>query len=478
MSRSGVSSGAGDRLWRDRLWITAVALVARLAVALWSASRFPPAGDGTYYDLVAHRIAEGHGYTWLWPDGAVTYAAHYPIGYPALVALGYAIFGPHPVVAMLLNALIGALAAFATHSLMADASGRLGALGASLVVALHPALVPYTAALMTEGIAASLLVIAAAIALRARDSVRPSLRFALAGLAMGAATLVRPQCIALAPILGFLAVSSTSPLATRLRAAAIVSAVALLCCAPWTVRNCVRMQRCALVSVNGGWNLLIGTQTTSGAWSPVDVPVECRTVWDEAGKDACFERAARSAIARDPASFVARVPAKLAATFDYFGAAPWYLHLSNGDAFGDRAKMLLGALETIVSRVLLLMALFAMARLEGPRTRSRRVLAILGALAAITLHAWLGYLALSLGIALLGAAALARAPLIVPWTAVMIAATAVIHAVFFGAGRYGLIVVPFVSALAFVRAKPIPPLASASRPKSTSNDSSSCDSAL
>jgi hypothetical protein len=36
-------------------------------------------------------------------------------------------------------------------------------------------------------------------------------------------------------------------------------------------------------------------------------------------------------------------------------------------------------------------------------------------------------------------------------TAAVLVATAVLHAVFFGAGRYGLVVVPFVTALAFVR---------------------------
>ena len=64
-----------------RTWaIAAIALLARLCVAVWAAPRFPAAGDGFYYDTLAHRLAQGQGYTWLWPDGAVTYAAHYPVG--------------------------------------------------------------------------------------------------------------------------------------------------------------------------------------------------------------------------------------------------------------------------------------------------------------------------------------------------------------------------------------------------------------
>ena len=57
-----------------------VALAARLAVVAWAWSRFPPVEDGHYYDVLAQRLAQGLGYTWLWPDGAVTYAAHYPGG--------------------------------------------------------------------------------------------------------------------------------------------------------------------------------------------------------------------------------------------------------------------------------------------------------------------------------------------------------------------------------------------------------------
>ena len=49
---------------------------------------FPRSEDGHYYDVLARRLAAGQGYTWLWPDGAVTYAAHYPVGYPAMLALG------------------------------------------------------------------------------------------------------------------------------------------------------------------------------------------------------------------------------------------------------------------------------------------------------------------------------------------------------------------------------------------------------
>ncbi|MGH7282722.1 MAG: hypothetical protein ACRELY_14435, partial [Polyangiaceae bacterium] len=82
-----------SRAGRDRIAVAALALAARLSFVAWGASRFPAAADGAYYDKIATRIASGDGYTWVWPDGAVTYAAHYPIGYPAILSVFYALFG-------------------------------------------------------------------------------------------------------------------------------------------------------------------------------------------------------------------------------------------------------------------------------------------------------------------------------------------------------------------------------------------------
>lgn len=438
---------------REARAVLAAALVARLAVVAWAAGAFPPAADGTYYDVLARRLAEGHGYTWLWPDGVVTHAAHYPVGYPALLALPYAVFGARPLVAMLVNAVLGAVGVLAVHDVLVRSTRPRLALVGALVFALHPALLAYTPALMTEGVTASLLAMALAATMRAREaaSARGTWTWvALTGLALGVATLVRPPSILFAPFLGALALPRPG-LRRSASGAAAVTALALALCAPWTLRNCARMDRCALVSVNGGWNLLIGAQTETGAWQELKVPEPCREVFAEAAKDACFEREAKKDIAAAPLAWLARAPSKLHATFDYLGAAPWYLRESNGGRFSDAAKTALGAVETAVVRVLLLGALAAAALLHGPRARARRALAAMGAVASLTLHGAWGYVALALTLALLGPRALARAPVVVPAAGLAVVVTAAVHAAFFGAGRYGLVVVPFVTALAFVR---------------------------
>ena len=200
--RSSARLPARNDAWR----VFALALVARVAVVFWAGSRFPAAEDGHYYDTLARRLASGEGYTWAWPDGAVTYVAHYPVGYPALLALAYLAFGASGAVAMTVNALLGAASACGAHRLVAlGGAGRWGALAAGTAVAFHPALLPYTAALMTEGVTASLWVIAAALA--ASAAVERSERGAWAwivgsGVVMAVATLVRPQSLVLAPVFG------------------------------------------------------------------------------------------------------------------------------------------------------------------------------------------------------------------------------------------------------------------------------------
>lgn len=440
---------------RDGVVVAGVGLAARLAMVAWAAGIIPPAADGIYYDKLATRIASGQGYTWLWPDGAVTYAAHYPVGYPALIALGYVLFGVKPVVAFLLNSLLGTTAGVAAWSLVRRASSPRLALGAGLVVALHPALVAYTPALMTEGVTTALVIVGAALAARSATETRPGRWLVLTGLCMGIATLVRPQSLLLAPLFAGIALMKTPRRAVI--AASLVAVVTVAVCAPWTIRNCRKMDHCALVSVNGGWNLAIGTQTTSGGWQEIAVPDACREVFQEAAKDECFGREAKKVIAADPGSWLARMPAKLRMTFDYFGAAPWYLHTANADRFPYRAKVALGAIETLVSRLLLAAALVTVLRLPKGRSsialRVRQAACVVGLGACVFVPGTVAYLALAVAIVALGWHELAQAPFIVPTTAAVIFATAIVHAVFFGAGRYGIVVAPFVAALAFVRAR-------------------------
>ncbi|MBX3182103.1 MAG: hypothetical protein KIT72_10395 [Polyangiaceae bacterium] len=498
----------------DPGWLAfGVALLVRAVVVLLSAERFPAAADGAFYQVVAERIAQGDGYTWLWPDGAVTYAAHYPIGYPALLGAVYAVFGAAPWVAMTVAALLGALSALAASRLVGSL-GRRAALAAGLGVALHPSLVLYTPALMTEGVVGSGVLLLGWLTLARGRAGRWG--WLLAGLGLGVLCLFRPQVILLAPALAWLATPArragggaparaistekltdepshayqTEKLTDPSRAlrteprisdprgdnstveltesvararlggslrwlarAAAITLVALLVTSPWTARNCAKMDRCVWVSANGGWNLLIGTGPgATGAWVPVEevgFPDECREVWGEAEKDACFSRAGRRYLQRDFLRWLALIPKKLSYTFDYGDASGWYLSQSNPEAFGERARTVAFVAELVGLRLTALVLFVGLVRLalrqaQGRRARSLVMgLIVLGAPWLLLEWLWPTYLV----VLVLALWLRPRHPALVLglWT---LATTALVHAVFFGASRYALVAAPALVASA------------------------------
>ncbi|HEY5957017.1 MAG TPA: glycosyltransferase family 39 protein [Polyangiaceae bacterium] len=448
-----------EPLSRDTWAITLAALVSRLAVVAWAASRFPPAGDGQYYDIVARRIAQGLGYTWSWPDGSVTYAAHYPVGYPGLLGILYAIGGPNPVSAMLVNALAGTFIVLSVHRVAVRFASRKIALTAALVALLHPTLLFYVPAMMTELVSAALLIGATALAVsQPRTRARFWLTTVAIGGVLGGATLVRPQQILFAPLIGALAAyfawPSFEPSERRdsrrvkriLGSATLVTSLCVCVCLPWTVRNCNRMGSCALVSVNAGWNLLIGTSSKgNGAWTSVDsvgVPAACRLVFAEAAKDACFGRAARDQILHQPLAWVRLMPAKLERTFDDIGAPGWYLNASDWHHFDERAKFALGVAEVLYQRLATIATLIGLARVRGRGVCFRRCIVIAAILCQLYTTAWLGILLACLGTFSLGRRLLDE-PLLMLF-AVAYGSTALVHCTFFGGARYAIVVIPYM----------------------------------
>ena len=333
------------------------------------------------------------------------------------------------------------------HRLASAEGSRRRALIAGALVALSPGLVLYTPALMTEANAGLLLAVAAAVTFGNTPRAAWPRRLLGAALLAGVVYL-RPQLLLLAPVLGFLAAPAGA--AARLASALVVTAACVALCLPWTLRNCRKMDACAFISANGGWNLFIGSSPAGeGGFAPIErigVPEACKTVFGEAGKDRCFGNAGAQRIAADPGAWLALVPSKLGQTFNYGTASAHYLSSSNGAVVGETGKIAIGALELLGQRLFVLAALFGLARAEGPR---RGVRSVLGALFAPFLFlpaawvAWVGVIALAF---LLGRTQLARPRLC--FAVATLLATALIHAVFFGAARYALVCLPALALLA------------------------------
>jgi hypothetical protein len=208
------------------------------------------------------------------------------------------------------------------------------------------------------------------------------------------------------------------------------------------------MERCVFVSANGGWNLLIGTfPEGEGAWVALDgerVPAPCREVFQEASKDDCFGKAAKNHIRGNFAAWVTLIPAKWRATFDYTAAAA--NHLEEAGALSGAPARFLKIAELAFQRIMFLAALSGAAwiayrkgqwsvldRRLGPLIVGGLVLGgVLGFGGFGAAWGWLCVCALSflsvkpwrdpgIGVAVFG-----------------VTQTIIVHAVFFGAGRYSL----------------------------------------
>jgi hypothetical protein len=427
--------------------LLALGVGARFLIALVVGDRFPPVADGTYFHLHAVRLAQGLGYTVA--DGDATRAvAHYPVGYPAALSAAVRLLGSGPGSGAWLNAAVGSLAAWALVAAWRDPTSSFDS-GArtwlALSFALSPALLIYTPALMTEGFTAALYALVFAGAWWATS---PHGRVVAAGSlvlggAAGLAILVRPQSILwiVSALVLLVALQRTRRALASAAAAAVVAAVIV---GPWTARNCAEMDRCVFVSANDGWNLLIGTNPAAeGTWAEVIVPPQCEALSGEGAVNACFARVAREEIVERPLAWLSLSPRKLSRTFDYAGAGPWYLHASNPAAFPLEAKVGAGALETVVTRATLLVALVGVLRASWPSARPSRLTVPAVALAVCPLGAP-GYLVF--GVLALRSGWSPVEPLArrLSWALAgsLVLVTALVHVIFFGAGRYALVLVP------------------------------------
>ena len=176
-------------------------------------------------------------------------------GYPAFLALIFAVFGADSFRAVLI---VQVLIDLATCFLVADMARRLfserAAKAAFLLAALCPFLANYAGAALTETLEIFFTALALDLALRALNigqiARRPRAMWGACGLAVGGAILLRPDGgILLAAIGGYLFVlllgrlRSTGNKQPALNASSIitggvlVAACALVCLLPWTVRN-------------------------------------------------------------------------------------------------------------------------------------------------------------------------------------------------------------------------------------------------
>lgn len=340
----------------DRALARCVALTLALRAGAATLLPVEPSWDGHYYARLAARLAAGDGYVEATAHG-LRATAFWPPGLPFALAPLLALGASPRAAGVLVNLAAAALACVAVF--------LAGGPRAARIYAVMPGLVLWSTATMTETLNGALLAASLLIAL-------PRSAFAC-GLGIGLAALVRPPSLMLV-VAGALRGRGARARVGSLAACALGAAAVV---APWSLRNARAVDAPALISTNGGSNLLISATDARGGYHRVmraDDP--CNRAEGEVSRDRCWRARALASIADAPGRWLAAAPLRLARTFAV--EADPAAHLAWGVRPPPRAvRVALGALCTLAWWWLVLRA----ARGRGDDLISRGALIAAGSLA-------------------------------------------------------------------------------------------------
>jgi 4-amino-4-deoxy-L-arabinose transferase-like glycosyltransferase len=181
------------------------------------------------------------------------------------------------------QAALGAISCLLIYRLARRLHSRRAGLAAALLAAFFTHFLFYSSAYMSENLFVPLLLgtLLAFIRAAQRGSIR---RLYTAGLLAGAAALVRPAAVSLAPVAIYAAwrwaASRKLPLDGRyahlargLQGLALISAGGLTLIAPWTVRNWIALGEPVLIAPTASFNLAVGNNPDATGWyMDVDPP--------------------------------------------------------------------------------------------------------------------------------------------------------------------------------------------------------------
>ena len=237
------------------LAVLTIALVARLGFAIVMPPRilWP---DGLEYEGVARSLLE---------HGTYGHQTLRPPGYPTLIAAVYAVFGENLLALRVVEAVLGT-ASVAVLGLAGAATfgGTAGLIGATLM-ALHPVLAFLPSTQYSENTLMLVLVVALAMAFRAWR--RGGLwRWAVAGVLLGVAALVRPTTVFMLPGLGLgLLLARGDRVRSRILPMLVVLAALIVTVAPWVVR-CHRVHgQWFFIATGGGRQFWVGNNARATA---------------------------------------------------------------------------------------------------------------------------------------------------------------------------------------------------------------------
>ena len=289
-------------------WLIAIGAALRLGLALLPSE---PRSDAAFYHTHAVALAQGLGYV---THGQPT--SYWPVGYPAFLALLYALLGATPLVGRLGNVGLGALELWLTYRIVkalfrSEGVARL----ALLLVVVYPNWTLRGGLLFSENLVIPLIGSMTLLQWHVSPGWRGRTLSALgAGLLLGAAVLVKPQFIVVPTVLALVGGAGQPGLLRRLGRLALIVGVASLVVLPWSLRNERVWGRFIPVSTNGGPTLFVGNhaQATGGyTETPQLVALFEHKDWNEADLDVHAREMATGWIRSHPAQFVSLIPWKI-----------------------------------------------------------------------------------------------------------------------------------------------------------------------
>jgi 4-amino-4-deoxy-L-arabinose transferase-like glycosyltransferase len=208
----------------------------------------PDSNDDVEFNHLAWHLAQGHGYV---NEQGFPTSFRAP-GFPLFLAGLYALAGQSFPLAYASFCALGGLACLLTYFLARELLDENLARLAAVLAAIYPPHVHLAATFLSENLFVPLLALGVWLFLR-RLRTGSFGCLALAGLALGAATLVRPFGLLLLPLL--LLVLAWAGLRQRripLTASVVLGVTFLAVIVPWTARNYRAHGKPVLIATNGG----------------------------------------------------------------------------------------------------------------------------------------------------------------------------------------------------------------------------------
>ncbi len=242
MTNPGVSGNHSHNWELFAILVAAIAL--RVVFVVTTLDRLPPDTDN--YLAIGQNLSTGQGYS-IEP-GVPT--AFRPPGYPVFIALVRTALGSDWSV-IALQCLMGAAVALIAALLARSIAGDLFSLAAAVFVAIDPYQIAVCGMFMTEAFFTLLVISTVALFLRSLRAAKP-LRYAVAGLAAGAAAMTRPEFLVFIPGALLIMVFAAQP-----KRRVLCAAVFLVFCAVlpggWAYRNHNALGSWIVTTTHGGY---------------------------------------------------------------------------------------------------------------------------------------------------------------------------------------------------------------------------------